>query len=71
MSLGLLLSPLLAQANVPDGVSLPDEIKRREDRLAAMAAAKVKIAARAEERYQREKAKYDEKMAARTAKEKG
>ena len=58
------------QANVPDGVSLPDEIKRREDRLAAMAAAKVKIAARAEERYQREKAEYDEKMAARTAKEK-
>jgi len=58
------------QANVPDGVSLPDEIKRREERLAAMAAAKVKIAARAEERYQREKAEYDEKMAARTAKEK-
>ncbi len=58
------------QANVPDGVSLPDEIKRREDRLAAMAAAKVKISARAEERYQREKAEYDEKMAARTAKEK-
>ena len=58
------------QANVPDGVSLPDEIKRREDWLAAMAAAKVKIAARAEERYQREKAEYDEKMAARTAKEK-
>ena len=58
------------QANVPDGVSLPDEIKRREDRLAAMVAAKVKIAARAEERYQREKAEYDEKMAARTAKEK-
>ena len=58
------------QANVPDGVRLPDEIKRREDRLAAMAAAKVKIAARAEERYQREKAEYDEKMAARTAKEK-
>ena len=58
------------QANVPDGVSLPEEIKRREDRLAAMAAAKVKIAARAEERYQREKAEYDEKMATRTAKEK-
>ena len=58
------------QANVPDGVSLPDEIKRREDRLAAMAAAKVKIAARAEERYQREKAEYEQKMANRAAKEK-
>jgi transposase len=57
------------QADVPDGVSLPEEIKRREDRLAAMAAAKAKIAARAEERYQREKAEYDEKMARRTAKE--
>jgi transposase len=58
-------------ADVPDGVSLPEEIKRREDRLAAMAEAKRKIAARAEERYQREKAEYDEKMARRAAKEKG
>ena len=57
------------QAEVPDGVSLPEEIKRREDRLVAMAAAKAKIAARAEERYQREKAQYDEKMARRKAKE--
>ena len=38
-------------ANVPDGVSLPEEIKRREDRLAAIAAAKAKIEARAAERY--------------------
>ena len=57
------------QAEVPDGVSLPEEIKRREDRLAVMAAAKAKIAARAEVRYQREKAEYDEKMARRTARE--
>ena len=34
-----------------------------------MAAAKAKIAARAEERYQREKAEYDEKMARRAARE--
>jgi hypothetical protein len=58
------------QANLPDGVSLPAELKRREDRLQAMAAAKAKIAARAEERYQREKADYDQKMLARAAKEK-
>jgi hypothetical protein len=58
------------QANLPDGVSLPDETKRREDRLSAMAAAKAKIAARAEERYQREKAEYDERMATHAAKEK-
>jgi transposase len=66
----LALAEQADQADVPDGVSLPDEIKRREDRLAAMAAAKVKIAARAEERYQREKAEYDEKMSRRAAKEK-
>ena len=58
------------QADVPDGVDLPAEIRRREDRLAAMAEAKAKIAARAEERYQREKAEYDAKLAKRAEKEK-
>ena len=57
------------QAAIPDGVSLPDEIKRREDRLAVMATAKAKIAERAKERYAREKAEYDQKMATRAAKE--
>jgi transposase len=57
------------QSSVPDGVNLPDEIKRREDRLAAIAMAKAKIEARAKERYEREKAEYDAKMAARAAKE--
>jgi transposase len=66
----LALAEQADQADVPDGVSLPAEIKRREDRLAVMAEAKRKIAARAEERYQREKAQYDEKMARRAAKEK-
>ncbi|MBK6907280.1 MAG: IS1182 family transposase [Rhodocyclaceae bacterium] len=56
------------QSTVPDGVNLPDEIKRREDRLAAIAAAKAKIEARAKERFEREKAEYDAKMAARAAK---
>ena len=65
----LALAESADQANIPDGVSLPAEIKRREDRLAAMAAAKAKIAARAAERYQREKAEYDEKMARRATKE--
>jgi len=65
----LALAEQADQANVPDGVSLPAEIKRREDRLAAMAVAKAKIAARAEERYTREKAEYDEKMARRATKE--
>ena len=57
------------QSSIPDGVSLPDEIKRREDRLAAIAAAKAKIEARAKERFEREKAEYDARMAARAAKE--
>lgn len=56
-------------ANAPDGVKLPEEIKRREVRLEAMAAAKTKIEARAQERYAREKAQYDEKMAERAAKQ--
>ncbi len=57
-------------ANMPDGMSLPKELKLREDRLAAMAGAKAKIAARAAERYAREKAEFDEKMNKREAKEK-
>jgi transposase len=56
-------------ANIPDGMSLPKELKLREDRLAAMAAAKAKIAARAAQRYTREKAEFDEKSAKREAKE--
>lgn len=55
-------------ATVPDGMSLPDELKRREDRLAAIAAAKAKIEARAAERLAREQAEYDAKLAARAAK---
>jgi transposase len=65
----LVLAEQADQADIPDGVCLPEEIKRREDRLAAMAAAKAKIAARAEERYRQEKAEYDEKMLRRAARE--
>lgn len=57
-------------ANIPDGLSLPKELQLREDRLAAMAAAKLKIEQRAAERHAREKAAFDEKMARRVAKEK-
>ena len=57
-------------ANIPDGMSLPKELRLREDRLAAMAAAKAKLAERAAERYAREKAEFDEKSAKREAKEK-
>ena len=58
------------QSSLPDGVQLPDEIKRREDRLAAIAAAKAKIEARAKERHEREQAEYQAKMSAREVKAK-
>ena len=48
---------------------MPAEIKRREDRLAAIATAKAKIEARAKERFEREQAEYEAKMAKRKAKQ--
>jgi transposase len=50
-----------------DGVDLPAEIARREERLAALAAAKAKIQARAEERFQQEQQAYAAKVARREA----
>ena len=41
------------QANIPDGVSIPEELARREDRLDKLAAAREKIEARARERFAR------------------
>jgi len=64
----LALAESADQTSVPDGVKLPEEIRRREDRLAAIAAAKAKIEARAQERFEREQAEYDAKVAARAAK---
>jgi len=66
----LALAEQADQADIPDGMNLPEEIKRREDRLAAMAVAKTKIAARAAEHYALEQAEFDQKMAQRVAKEK-
>ena len=56
------------QADVPDGMSIPEELARREQRLAAIARAKAAIEARAKERHAREQAEHDAKMAAREAK---
>ena len=55
-------------AQVPDGMDLPDELKRREARLAAIGEAKTKIEARAAERFARESAEHEAKLAARAAK---
>jgi transposase len=56
------------QADVPDGMSIPDELARREKRLAKLAEARAKIEARAKERYEREKAEHEAKLAARAVK---
>jgi transposase len=56
--------------NAPDGMSIPEELERRELRLAAIAAAKAKIEARAQERLEREQAEHQSKLAARAEQEK-
>ncbi len=54
-----------ADAEVPEGMNIPEELKRREDRLKAIAEAKAKLEARAAERHAAEKAEYEAKMAKR------
>src|ERR1700674_2946975 len=44
--------------DIPDGMSIPEELERRELRLAAIAEAKAKIEARAKERLAREQAEH-------------
>jgi len=53
----------------PDGMSVPDELARREKRLDTIARAKTEIQRRASERYAKEKEAYDQKMAERKVKE--
>jgi hypothetical protein len=57
------------QADAPDGMSIPEELARRETRLAEIARAKAIIEARAMERFARERADHDAKLAARDAKQ--
>ncbi len=54
-------------ADMPDGMSIPEELERREARLAAIAEAKEKIEARVRDREQSE---YDAKLDARAQREK-
>ena len=56
-------------ADTPDGLNIPAELERREERLAAIQAAKVEIERRAAERYEVEKAAYEKKNAQREQKE--
>lgn len=52
---------------LPEGMDVPAEIARREDRLSALAQAKAKIEQRAAERHQREQQEHQAKMAKRQA----
>ena len=52
-----------------DGLTIPAEIQRREERQATLAKAKAEIEARAHLRFQAEQAEYEAKMAKRTASE--
>ena len=65
-----LLADQADQSLIPDGMKIPEEIERRETRLAGIAKAKEKIEARAAERYEQEKQAYESKLAAREKKEK-
>jgi transposase len=58
------------QSDAPDGLSIPDELARREERLQKLGEARAKIEARAKERFEREQAEHQAKLAARAAKEK-
>ena len=55
------------RAAIPDGMDVPAEIARREDRLSGIAQAKAKIEQRAAERHQAEQQEYEAKLAKRQA----
>lgn len=57
-------------ASLPAGLSIPDELARREARLSDIAEAKAKIEARAAERFADEQRHYEERLAAREARAK-
>lgn len=52
-----------------DGLTIPEEIKRREGRIAKLSVAKQAMEARAKERFIEEQAAYQEKLAARQTKQ--
>ena len=56
------------QTDMPDGLSIPAELARREERLKRLAVARAKIEARAKERFEREQTEHAAKLAAREAK---
>jgi hypothetical protein len=67
----LRLAEAADRSDLPDGLSVPEELARREARLAAIARAKAEIERRTAERHAREQAAYEQKLAARAVKESG
>jgi transposase len=57
--------------DLPDGMSIPDELARREKRLETISKAKAEIQLRASERYAKEKEAYANKIAKRNIKAQG
>jgi transposase len=57
-----------ADSVLPEGMNLPQELARREERLKRLAEAKAVLEARAAERHAAEQAEYDAKMAERAQK---
>lgn len=64
------LAEMADNEKIPVGINLPDEIARREDRLKAIAAAKVKIEDRAKKRFGQAQADHQAKLDQRDAKSK-
>jgi len=56
-------------ADIPDGMDIPAELARREERLAAIAVAKAEIKKRTDARYAEEHAEYEKKLSRRKSKE--
>src|SRR5438093_6192258 len=56
-----------AEAEVPEGMDIPAELARRDQRLKAIAEAKAKLEARAAERHAADRAEYEAKQAKRDA----
>jgi transposase len=61
----LALAEAADTADVPDGMSIPEELARRNERLQRLAAAKAAIEARAKARLSQEQAEYEAKITAR------
>ena len=65
------------EVRLPDGLNIPDEIALRQERLTNLAQARAVLEARAQERYEAEKAEYEaklrerEKKAAKTKRKRG